>query len=67
MDLHANADNFAIEHERLKYIQYHGVWDIEELYDLDKDPNEMNNLITDPSCLSAKVELRHRLYTSLNN
>lgn len=58
---------FAIEHGRLKYIQYHGVWDLEELYDLDKDPNEMTNLIDDPNYLSAKVDLRHRLYAALAN
>jgi hypothetical protein len=31
--------------ERYKYIRYHGVWDINELYDLQEDPLEMNNLI----------------------
>lgn len=28
-----------------KYVRYHGVWDFYELYDLDKDPDEMNNLL----------------------
>ena len=27
-----------------KYIRYYGVWDIEELYDLNADPKEMHNL-----------------------
>lgn len=26
-------------------MQYHGIWDRYELYDLEKDPDEMNNLI----------------------
>jgi hypothetical protein len=26
-------------------MQYHGIWDHYELYDLEKDPHEMNNLI----------------------
>jgi arylsulfatase A-like enzyme len=58
---------FAIQHGNLKYIQYHGVWDIEELYDLGKDPDEMNNLSNDPSLLNAKIDLRHRLFLSLGN
>jgi arylsulfatase A-like enzyme len=58
---------FAIERERMKYIQYHGVWDIEELYDLSKDPNEMNNLSDDPAHLQTKMDLRQRLYTALAN
>jgi len=58
---------FAIERGRVKYIQYHGVWDIEELYDLEKDPLEMNNLIDDPAYLEQKVELRKRLFAALAN
>lgn len=34
--------------EKWKYIHYHGIWDIDELYDLENDPDEMNNLINDP-------------------
>jgi arylsulfatase A-like enzyme len=58
---------FAIQRGSLKYIQYHGVWDIEELYDLAKDPDEMQNLIDDPAYLPARIELRHRLYAALTN
>jgi arylsulfatase A-like enzyme len=58
---------FAIQRGNLKYIQYHGVWDIEELYDLAQDPNEMNNRSNDPTLLSAKVELRHQLHAALAN
>lgn len=56
---------FAIERGRMKYIQYHGVWDTEELYDVQQDPREMNNLINDPAHLQTKMDLRHRLYTAL--
>lgn len=58
---------FAIERNRVKYIQYHGVWDIEELYDLNKDPDEMRNLINDPAYLQTKIELRHGLFSQLAN
>lgn len=58
---------FAIERNRIKYIQYHGVWDIEELYDLAKDPDEKHNLIDEPAMLSTKIELRKALYQQLAN
>lgn len=36
---------FAVRTSTYKFIRYHGVWDINELYDLESDPWEMNNLI----------------------
>ena len=56
---------FAIERDRLKYIQYHGVYDTEELYDLANDPDEMRNLIDDPSRLRVKTALRKALFDQL--
>jgi N-acetylglucosamine-6-sulfatase len=35
----------GIRTSRYKYMKYHGIWDRYELYDLDQDPNEMNNLL----------------------
>lgn len=58
---------FAIQRGPLKYIQYHGIWDIEELYDTESDPNEMNNLIRDPDYYDSVIELRSALYSSLTN
>lgn len=58
---------FAIERDRMKYIQYHGVWDIEELYDLAKDPDEKRNLIDEPALLATKIALRKALYQQLAN
>jgi arylsulfatase A-like enzyme len=58
---------FAIERGKMKYIQYHGVWDLDELYDLSKDPDEMNNLIDDPAYLQTKIELRKALFQQLTN
>lgn len=56
---------FAIVRDNLKYIQYYGIYDIEELYDLSEDPEEMNNLIDDPDYLDAKIELRQALFDQL--
>jgi arylsulfatase A-like enzyme len=58
---------FAIERDRVKYIQYHGVWDTDELYDLSSDPDEMHNLINDPAYLGRKLALRHALFEQLAN
>ncbi|MEM7492680.1 MAG: sulfatase [Pseudomonadota bacterium] len=56
---------FAIRTQNIKYIQYHGVWDTEELFDLESDPDEMNNLILDPAYQETLIEMRARLHEGL--
>ena len=58
---------FALRTDRFKLIQYHGIWDTEELYDIQEDPREMNNLIDDPKYLEVRVKLRTELYRRLAN
>jgi arylsulfatase A-like enzyme len=58
---------FALRGERFKLIQYHGIWDVEELYDLQADPNEMVNLIDDPDYLEIRVSMRKELHRRLAN
>ena len=58
---------FAITYDEIKYIQYHGLWDLEELYDLSKDPGERVNLIHDEAYLKPLVERRAALYQALAN
>lgn len=58
---------FAITRGNMKYIQYYGVYDIEELYDLAADPGEMHNLIEDPAHAALRQELRVALYEQLAN
>ncbi|HCD0607980.1 TPA: sulfatase [Salmonella enterica subsp. enterica serovar Infantis] len=60
---------FAIRGEQYKYINYYGVWDTEELYDLKADPKEMNNLINsvDPEIIKVKQELRQELFAKLGD
>ncbi len=58
---------FAIRTNDYKLIQYHGIWDTDELYDMRADPQEMNNLIEDRDHLGTVVELRRQLHALLTN
>ena len=57
----------AITRGDIKYIQYHGVWDIEELYDLSIDPQELVNRINDPEYYFIRQELREALFAQAAN
>jgi N-acetylglucosamine-6-sulfatase len=39
---------FGVRTDKYKYTRYNGIWEQNELYDLEKDPNEMYNLIEKP-------------------
>lgn len=39
---------FGVRTDKYKYIRYQGIWDRNEFYDLENDPNEMYNLIEKP-------------------
>jgi arylsulfatase A-like enzyme len=58
---------FAIRSDNFKLIQYHGIWDTDELYDLKNDPRENRNLIDDPRYLSVKIRMRAALYSHLED
>lgn len=51
----------GIRTERWKYFRYRFIDTPEELYDLHKDPMEMNNLATDPNFQSVLDMLRKKL------
>ncbi len=53
---------FAVRSDRYKYIYYNGVWDINELFDLEKDPYEMNNLVRDTSYRKTGIALKGDLF-----
>ena len=53
---------FALRGKRYKYVQYHGVWDLEQLFDVKTDPQELHNLIHEPDQLERIVAMRYRLY-----
>ncbi|BBM69583.1 sulfatase family protein [Rhodothermus marinus] len=56
---------FALRGDRFKYIFYHGIWDIQELYDLELDPLEQHNLIFVPAYQSLVQQMRNRLFDLL--
>ncbi len=55
----------GVRTDRYKYIHYHGIWDIDELYDLQNDPDEMHNLIHSEEHQELIKELNDRLFTWL--
>ena len=56
---------FALRGEQYKFIQYHGVWDVDELYDLKNDPHEEHNLIFSPSHQKVIRQMRTELHEAL--
>ena len=58
---------FAIRSDKYKYIFYNGIWDINELYDLENDPYEMNNLIRDTKLRQTGLDLKHELFEWLRD
>ncbi len=52
----------GIRTDRYKYMHYYGIWDDDELYDIQEDPTEMNNLINSEEHQQLISELRTRVY-----
>jgi len=53
---------FGIRNNKYKYVTYYGIWDIDELYDIENDIDEMNNLIVDYKYENLKKELNKKIY-----
>jgi len=57
----------AIRGDRYKFIYYPGVWDEQELYDLETDPQERHNLIGVPEHRKRITQMRSRLWDLLES
>jgi N-acetylglucosamine-6-sulfatase len=57
---------FALRRDRFKLIQYHGIWDTDELYDLSSDPNETRNLIHRREYEQLTSQMRQQLHQRLS-
>ncbi|MCA9267691.1 MAG: sulfatase-like hydrolase/transferase, partial [Planctomycetales bacterium] len=56
---------FALRGNQYKFISYHGVWDLDELYDLQSDPHEMKNLVLEPKLQQTVADMRRRLWQAM--
>lgn len=53
---------FGVRSDKYKYIRYYGLWDTNELYDLENDPDETTNLINKPEYEAVVKKLAGELY-----
>jgi N-acetylglucosamine-6-sulfatase len=53
---------FSLRGDRYKYTTYYGLWDTDEFYDIQADPNEQTNLIRDPKVKQEVRAMEKRLY-----
>lgn len=55
----------ALVGDKWKYVRYHGIWDLNELYDLESDPHERRNFILDPDQEERIAAMNARLFDLL--
>jgi N-acetylglucosamine-6-sulfatase len=56
---------FSLRGDRYKYITYYGLWDVDELYDLEADPGETRNLLYDAQHRGIAEEMERKLYAMM--
>lgn len=52
----------GVRTDQYKYMHYHGIWDDDELYDIEKDPDEMHNLFHEPEYQDMVNGLNNRVF-----
>lgn len=55
----------ALRGDQYKYINYYGLWDINELYDIKADPLESRNLIFSPEHRKIVDQMREQLFKTM--
>ena len=57
----------ALRTDQYKYIRYHGIWDLDELYDIKEDPHELRNLVKSPAHQETVKRMNQRLFEILES
>ncbi|MGV3769310.1 MAG: sulfatase [Sphingobium phenoxybenzoativorans] len=57
----------ALREDRYKYIHFHGIWDVDELYDLAADPHENDNLLARPGHEDLAEKMSAKLFRMLED
>ncbi len=55
----------ALREDRYKYMHFHGIWDLDELYDLAADPHENDNLLARPGHEDLAARMSAKLFRLL--
>ena len=55
----------SLRGDRYKYMHFHGIWDLDELYDLDKDPDENDNLLARPGHEALAERMSTKMFAIL--
>ena len=55
----------ALREDRYKYMHFHGIWDLDELYDLASDPRETDNLLARPGHEALAERMSAKLFDFL--
>jgi len=58
--------HFSLRGDQYKYTTYYGLWDTDELFDIQADPMEQNNLIHEPSYEKIRNQMQDRLYAMMD-
>jgi N-acetylglucosamine-6-sulfatase len=53
---------FGVRNDKYKYIRYYGIWDTNELYDIENDPAESVNLINKPEHAETVKKMADELW-----
>jgi N-acetylglucosamine-6-sulfatase len=65
-DFPQTPTTFAIRSDHYKYITYYGLWDSDEFFDIQNDPDESRNLLHDPAHRKQAKEMENRLYRMMD-